>query len=81
MDGVNTPPNDTTPSTSALYISIQGMHKAEARAAEAAQALAQGNLDPANFVSLIEAGHMYTANAKAVQTHDERTGQLLEILA
>ncbi len=78
MDVVHSIPRETQ---SALSTSREGLQRAEAQAVEAAEALAQGELDPKHMVSLVTAGHLYTVNAKAVQMHDERTGQLLEILA
>jgi hypothetical protein len=66
---------------SALDAPLEGMRKAEKLAADAADRLAKGDVEPEPVVDLIQAEHIYTANAKVVQVHDERTGQLLEALA
>ncbi|MGF1449391.1 MAG: hypothetical protein ACFB20_08250 [Opitutales bacterium] len=78
MDVVHSIPRETH---SASASSREGLQRAEAQAVHAAEKLAQGELNPKHMVSLVAAGHVYSANAKAVQMHDERTGQLLQMLA
>lgn len=57
----------------------QGMEVAERKLNKAAASLASGEITGANMVELIEAKHIYTANAQVVRTQDEMLGSLLDV--
>lgn len=58
-----------------------GMRRGLSVFSTAAEAIAQGNLDPSNFVGMIEGQRTYEMNAKVVQSSDEMLGSLLDIKA
>lgn len=60
---------------------LDGMMDAQARVQDAASQLAAGNLDPAVVVSVTSAQMDFAANAKVMQTVQENTNRLLDMLA
>jgi flagellar hook protein FlgE len=56
-----------------------GMRRGLALYSTAAEALAQGNLDPGNVIGLIEGQRTYEMNAQVVRTSDEMLGTLLDV--
>lgn len=60
---------------------LEGMMDAQARVQDAASQLAAGNLDPAVVVSVTSAQMDFAANAKVMQTAQENTNRLLDMLA
>ena len=57
------------------------MRRGLARFSTAAEAVAQGNLDPGNVVSQIEGQRTYEMNAAVLKTADEMLGTLLDTKA
>lgn len=60
---------------------LGGLQDAQARVAEASEQLAAGNLDPAVVVDITSAQVDFAANAKVLQTTQENTKRLLDMLA
>ena len=59
----------------------EGMRRGFARFSTAAEAVAQGNLDPGNVVGQIEGQRTYEMNAAVLKTADEMLGTLLDTKA
>jgi len=57
------------------------MRRGFARFSTAAEAVAQGNLDPGNVVGQIEGQRTYEMNAAVLRTADEMLGTLLDTKA
>ena len=60
---------------------LDGLQGAQARVAQASEQLAAGNLDPAVVVDVTAAQIDFAANAKVLQTSQENTKRLLDMLA
>lgn len=60
---------------------LGGLQDAQARVADASEQLAAGNLDPAVVVDITSAQVDFAANAKVLQTSQENTRRLLDMLA
>lgn len=60
---------------------LGGLQDAQARVADASEQLAAGNLDPAVVVDITSAQVDFAANAKVLQTSQENTKRLLDMLA
>ena len=56
-----------------------GMRRGQALYSTAADAIAQGNLDPANVAGMIQGQRTYEMNAQVVRTSDELLGTLLSV--
>lgn len=74
---------EANPIQSSSYSSFdyakQGMEFAERKLKKAAASIASGEITGSNMVELIEAKHMYTANAQVVRTQDGMLGSLLDV--
>ncbi|SMH54063.1 hypothetical protein [Azospirillum agricola] len=60
---------------------LGGLQDAQARVADASEQLAAGNLDPAVIVDVTSAQIDFAANAKVLETTQENTRRLLDMLA
>ncbi|MBP2228089.1 putative TIM-barrel fold metal-dependent hydrolase [Azospirillum agricola] len=60
---------------------LGGLQDAQARVADASEQLAAGNLDPAVIVDVTSARIDFAANAKVLETTQENTRRLLDMLA
>ena len=70
----------TTSSLPAPLAAAQaGMHRGQALFSTATEALAQGQLDPANMVSLLQGQRTYEMNAQVVRSADETLGTQLDV--
>lgn len=58
-----------------------GLQDAQARVQEATEQIAGGNLDPAVVLSISSAEVDFAANAKVMQTAQDNTKRLLDMLA
>ena len=62
-------------------IAQEGMRRSLTQVASSASALAQGDLDPANIVGLLQGQRLYEVNAKILRTGDQMLGTLLDVVA
>ena len=60
---------------------LKGMKQAYAKANNAAEKIAGGDLDPRPFVELMGAQYSFEANAKVLKVMDEMVGTLLDTVA
>lgn len=64
---------------SVLGKAVEGISRATEKLNEAAQSIAEGNLDPADFVKIIQAETAVGANVAVARTADETFKRLLDI--
>ncbi|CAK0767364.1 Flagellar basal-body/hook protein C-terminal domain-containing protein [uncultured Gammaproteobacteria bacterium] len=60
---------------------MEGLRKTTEKAQATAEAVAQGNMDPAVIVSLLQAKTEFAANAKVMNVAGDMTRKLLDVLA
>lgn len=68
-------------STSIFNHAQAGVQKGQAQVAQAASAIANGDLDPQNLVDLIQGQHTVSANLAVLKTEDEILGTILDTKA
>ena len=64
---------------SALGKAVEGISRATEKLNQAAQNIAEGNIDPADIVSMIQAETAVGANVAVARTADEMSKRLLDI--
>jgi hypothetical protein len=72
---------DVSSLSSAAQSAVEGLKRAEEKALEAAQNIAEGSLDPTDIVSLSLAALDFKANVAVLKSTDEQTRSLLDIVA
>ena len=76
--GMNVSP--ASPVMNSLFTSAaQGIHRAMAKANEAGEQVADGELDPESFIELNESELLMKANVATMRTGDEMLGTLLNV--
>lgn len=67
--------------TASFSAAQAGVQRGQALVAQAAQSIAQGEVDPQNMINLIEGQRTVEANLKVLQTEDEILGTILNVKA